>query len=65
MLDNTKPWWASRTIWVGLVGAGFAVASALGVVPAGLAQENVLEGVLAVTGVLAAVFRAKATVEVK
>jgi hypothetical protein len=58
---SEKGWWASRTVWAGLIGTAFAVASFFGAVPAGLDQTMVLEAVLAVTGVAAAIFRVKAT----
>lgn len=56
-MEDTKVWWASRTVWVGLIGAVFAVAGILGVLPEGLTQEQVLQGVMAVVGVLVVVFR--------
>jgi len=64
MGNDTKPWWASRTVLVGLIGTLFAIASAIGFLPEGITQDMVLEAVLAVTGILAVVFRVKATKEV-
>lgn len=58
--DN-KPWWASRTIWVGIIGALFGILAALNVLPEGLSQDSIVEGVLAVTGILAVVFRVGAS----
>lgn len=59
MLES-KNWWTSRTVWVGVIGLLFAVLGAVGVLPEGLTQEQVLQGVMAVVGVLTIVFRVKA-----
>ena len=64
MIDKV-PWWQSKTIWVSLVGAAFAAAAAFGVLPEGLNQDQVIGGILAVTSVLAAVFRKSATTQIK
>lgn len=63
-MNETKPWWQSRTIWTGLLGGLYAILSIFKILPEGLEQEMVLEAVLGVTSVLAVLFRAKATKEV-
>jgi hypothetical protein len=61
-MQDTKPWWASRTVITGLIGTLVAVCSAIGLsLPVGLSQEQILEAVLAVTGVLSVLFRSTAT----
>lgn len=63
MAEN-KPWWTSRTVWTGIVGTGFAAAGLMGVLPADLTQEQVLQAILGVVGVLAVVFRIKASASI-
>lgn len=63
-MNETKPWWQSRTIWTGLLGGLYAILSIFKILPEGLEQGMVLEAVLGVTSVLAVLFRAKATKEV-
>lgn len=56
-----KNWWASKSIWTGIIGSAFAIAAAFGFVPAGLDPEMVTTAVLGVVGVLTVVFRVTAT----
>lgn len=59
--NNEMPWWQSRTVWTGLIGALFAVFSGMGLIPEGLTQDMILQAVLGVVSVAAIVFRVKAT----
>lgn len=61
---ETKAWWQSKTIIVGIIGGLFGVLSFFKVLPVELDQEQIVSAVLAVTGVLAAVFRKGATAEI-
>lgn len=54
---DEKGWWKSRTVWTGVIGGAFAIAAALGVVPADMDQETVLNSVLAVVSILTIVLR--------
>ncbi len=54
-----KRWWQSRTIWMQIIAAGFAVLALFKVAPP-LDQEGVLSTVMAITTVLGAIFAAKA-----
>lgn len=56
-MDDLKPWWTSKAIWTGLIGSAWGVAGALGLLPAGLSQAEVLTVVLAITGIGGVVFR--------
>ncbi len=64
-MNETKPWWLSRTIWVGLATTVFAVLSGLGMVPAALEYGIIEEAVLAILGVLTVIFRADDKMEIK
>lgn len=52
-----KNWWLSRTIWTGIIGTLFAVLNALGLLPAELSSDVVVNGILGITAVLAIVLR--------
>lgn len=54
-----KRWWQSRTIWVQIVAAGFAILALFRVAPP-LDQEGVLSTIMMITTVLGAIFGAKA-----
>lgn len=56
-MEEMKPWWASKAIWTGVIGSLWGVAAALGVLPEGLTQADVLTVVLALTGIGSVVFR--------
>ena len=60
-MEESKPFWESRTVWVGLVAVIFAALGAVGALPEGLREEQVVDAVMAVTGVLTIVFRAQAS----
>jgi len=63
-MTETKPWWMSRTIWVGLATSVLAILSGFGVLPVGFQEGIVEELIVGVLGVLAIVFRAQATAEI-
>ena len=56
-MEDLKPWWASKAIWTGVIGRLWGVAAALGILPKGLTQADVLTVVLALTGIGSVVFR--------
>jgi len=56
-MKELKPWWASKAIWTGMIGSVWGVAAALGLLPDGLSQADMLTVVLAITGVASEVFR--------
>lgn len=56
---DPKAWWRSRTIWVQIVGAGFAVAALFGFTPP-INQGNAVETVMLGLTVLGTFFGAKA-----
>ncbi len=56
-MKELKPWWASKAIWTGMIGSVWGVAAALGLLPDGLSQADMLTVVLAITGVASVVFR--------
>lgn len=56
----SKGWWKSRTVWAGLIGTGFAILNAFGVLPAALTADNVVNTIMGVVGVAAVVFRFQA-----
>lgn len=60
-MEDLKPWWTSKAIWTGIIGSLWGVAGALGILPQGLDQADVLTVVLALTGIGGIVFRKRAT----
>jgi len=60
-MTDTKPAWMSRTVWTGFIIALLALLNALGMAPEWLTQPVVEEAVFGVLGILAVVFRIKAT----
>ncbi|WP_127524416.1 hypothetical protein [Mesorhizobium sp. Z1-4] len=56
-MDSIKPWYLSRTIWASVVTVGSAVAAIFGIPVAGLDNaaltETVLQGVTAISGIVA------------
>lgn len=63
-MEDLKPWWASKSIWTGVIGSLWGVAAALDILPEGLTQADVLTVVLALTGVGSVVFRKTAKVRI-
>lgn len=59
-MNDTKPWWQSKTILTSIVGAVVAIGLALGILPEGFDSTPIVGGILAVTSVLAIIFRRKA-----
>ena len=60
-MEESKPFWESRTVWVGAVAVVFALLGAAGLLPEGLREEQVVDAVMAVMGVLTILFRARAS----
>lgn len=54
---DTKNWWQSRTIWLQVVAAVFALLGALGVLPTGIDQEQVVSIIMAAVAVGTIVLR--------
>ena len=63
-MQTTKPWWMSKTIWMGLLMAVFALATAAGVVPPGITETLIDETVTLVLGLLTIIFRKQAVAEI-
>jgi len=63
-MENLKPWWTSKAIWTGIIGSIWGVAGALGILPEGLNQTDVLTVVLALTGIGGVLFRKTATARI-
>lgn len=64
-MTETKPWWLSRTIWMGLATALMAVFSAAGVMPIWLDEMFVSEVITALLGLATVYFRSKAVKEIQ
>jgi hypothetical protein len=62
---ETKPWWTSRTIWVGLATSILAILSGMGLLPLGLEQTIVEELITAVLGIATVYYRSKAVKEIE
>jgi len=60
-MEELKPWWTSKAIRTGIIGSFWGVAGAIGILPAGLSQTDVLTVVLALTGIGGVLFRKTAT----
>ncbi|MCB5425925.1 hypothetical protein H0274_11705 [Altererythrobacter sp. CC-YST694] len=56
-MEDLKPWWTSKAIWTGVIGSLWGVAGAIGILPEGLTQANVLTVVLALMGIGSVVSR--------
>lgn len=64
-MTETKPWWQSRTIWVGLSAAIIAILGAAGVLPVWLTQSLAEELIFAVLGIATVYYRSKAVKEIQ
>lgn len=60
-VEERKPFWESRTVWVGAVSLLFALLGAMGLLPEGLREEQVVDALMAAIGVLTIVFRTRAS----
>lgn len=60
-MSDTKQWWQSRTIWLNLVALTFAILAAFKALPAGLDQQQVLETIMTIVGVISIILRANTT----
>lgn len=56
-MEDLKPWWTSKAIWTGIIGSIWGVAGAIGILPEGLNQTDVLTVVLALTSIGGVLFR--------
>ena len=63
-MENLKPWWTSKAIWTGIIGSIWGIAGAIGILPEGLNQTDVLTVVLALTGIGGVLFRKTATARI-
>ncbi len=63
-MEELKPWWTSKAIWTGIIGSLWGVAGAIGILPQGLSQADVLTLVLALTGIGGVLFRNTATTRI-
>lgn len=63
-MEDLKPWWTSKAIWTGIIGSIWGVAGAIGILPEGLSQTDVLTVVLALTGIAGVLFRKTATTRI-
>jgi len=64
-MTETKPWWMSRTIWVGLATSILAILKGFGVIPEEIQEGIIEEIIMAVLGILAIIFRTQATTEIE
>jgi uncharacterized membrane protein len=64
-MEDLKPWWASKSIWTGIIGSVWGIAGTLGLLPDGLSQADVLTVVLAIIGVAGVVFRKTASARIE
>lgn len=62
---EAKPWWMSRTIWMGLATAIMAILGAAGVAPVWLDATILEEIVIGILGILTIYFRATAVKEIQ
>jgi hypothetical protein len=60
-MENLKPLRTSKAIWVGIIGSIWGVGGAIGILPEGLSQTDVLTVVLALTGIGGVLSRKTAT----
>ncbi len=63
-MEDLKPWWTSKAIWTGIIGSIWGVAGAIGILPEGLSQTDVLTVVLALIGMGGVLFRKTATTRI-
>lgn len=63
-MNETKPWWQSKTELLGYAGALYGALALFDVLPAGLDLESIVEGVLVLVGIGTALFRHFATAKI-
>jgi protein-S-isoprenylcysteine O-methyltransferase Ste14 len=57
-MNDTKPWWQSRTIWVNVIASIFAVLAMFHVgLPADLTQDQIVTGIMTVVAIVNVVLR--------
>ena len=60
-MTDTKTWWQSRTLWINFVAMLFALLSAIGRLPEGINQEQVVTAIMALIALANVVFRLTTT----
>lgn len=58
---DTKNWWQSRTIWLQIVAAVFALLGGFKVLPAGINQEQVVAFIMAIVSVVTIILRLRSS----
>lgn len=58
---DTKNWWQSRTIWLQVVAAIFALLGAFGALPADLDQDQVVSVIMAAVAGVTIILRLRST----
>jgi len=56
-MELSKGWWQSRTIWVNVVAVLYAIAATFKIIPAGMAQEDIVTAIMGVIGTVTIVLR--------
>ena len=56
-MTDTKNWWQSRTVWVNVVAALFAVLGAFRLLPANLDQDSVVTAIMGAVAIANVVLR--------
>lgn len=54
---ETKAWWQSRTIWLQIIAAFFALLAMFGVVPKDITADWVVEAIMAVVALVTIILR--------
>ena len=60
-MPDTKTWWQSRTIWLQIVSAFFAILAAFHILPTGLDQEQVVGAIMGAVAIATLVLRIRST----
>lgn len=56
-MTDTKYWWQSRTMWVNLVAALFAMLGAFGLLPASIDQDSAVSAIMGAVAIANVVLR--------
>ena len=60
-MTDTKYWWQSRTIWLQIVAALFAILSAFHILPTGIDQEQLVGAIMGLVAVATLILRLRST----
>ena len=60
-MQDTKVWWQSRTIWLQIVAAAFAILSAFKLLPSGISQEQVVSAIMTIVAIATVILRLRTT----